>query len=458
MKLTLSDSMDFVSSASQNDLPQIAGSARDQLASAAQKRCRSIVHVPRRFVSEEWGGTETVVLQTCLQQQMAGEEPVIYTSMALSSRRSEVMQGVPVERFSYCYPFFGLTSDEKKALDKKGGNLLSLPLFNALLNVPNVRLYHAHTLKRVGAVVRTAARIRKKPFVVSLHGGVFDVPAAESASLIKPIEGKWEWGKPFGAIFGSRRVLEDADMVLCVGVTEFQKGRSLLSHDRIAHLPNGVDCARFATGNPVSFRSKLGIGEDAQIILNVSRIDEQKNQMLLLKAFAKAAKSLTDPHLVIIGPETKPDYAAALRLYTSECGLGERVHILAGLKNSDTTLVDAYHSCDVFVLPSAHEPFGIVVLEAWSAGKPVIATNVGGLGSLIEDGVTGLLIEPNAAEDLADKIVLLSQNKELSAKLAAAGKHEANTRYDWSKIALLQEEFYQRAETSAAQRYGRRKS
>jgi Glycosyltransferase Family 4 len=169
---------------------------------------KKIIHVPRRFVAEEWGGTETVILEISRQQQRDGWSPEIYTSMALAKLRNETIGGVPVKRFPYCYPFFGLSAADKAALDKKGGNLLSLSLFNALRREKNVRLFHAHALKRLGGEIRTAARWQKKPFVVSLHGGVFDVPTVELCTMLKPIENKTEWGKPFGALFGSRRVLD----------------------------------------------------------------------------------------------------------------------------------------------------------------------------------------------------------------------------------------------------------
>ena len=459
MKMSLSYDMQMVSRTGWLSPSALIGPEKDDRSYARKSAPPSrIVHVPRRFVSEEWGGTETVVLETCRQQQHAGSDPVIYTSMALSSRKEEMIQGVPVERFGYCYPFLGLSAEDKKALDKKGGNLLSLSLFAALLTAPDVRLFHAHTLKRVGGAVRTAARLRKKPLVVSLHGGIFDVPTAEFASLVKPIEGKWEWGKPFGALLGSRHVLNDADMILCVGANEFDKAKSQLSHDRIAHLPNGVDCAKFEQGNGRAFRVRFGLPHDAYVILNVSRIDEQKNQMMLLQAFAKFADARKDAHLVLIGPETMPAYATRLREFVASSGLNGRVHILPGMKNNDGALVDAYHGCDLFVLPSAHEPFGIVVLEAWSAGKPVIASDVGGLSKLVTADRTGLFVEPGAAEDLAAKILLLSGDNQLSGRLAQAGKQEALAKYDWSQIAVLQEQFYQQAEHNADRRYGRRSS
>jgi len=98
-----------------------------------RKGGNKIVHVPRRFVRSEWGGTETVILEISRRQKARGLEPVIMTSMALADRREEEIQGVPIRRFSYSYPFLGLSREEKAAMDKKGGNLLSLSLFLALL-------------------------------------------------------------------------------------------------------------------------------------------------------------------------------------------------------------------------------------------------------------------------------------------------------------------------------------
>jgi len=417
--------------------------------SAAKK----IIHVPRRFVAEEWGGTETVILEISRQQQRGGWQPEIYTSMALAKHSDEAIGGVPVKRFPYCYPFFGLSADDRAALDKKGGNLLSLSLFNALRREKNVRLFHAHALKRLGGEVRTAARWQKTPFVVSLHGGVFDVPTAELGTMLKPIENKTEWGKPFGALFGSRRVLDDADFVICVGQSEMDKAKKQLAHDRIAYLPNGVDCAKFATADGEAFRAKQGIPSGAFLVLNISRIDAQKNQMLALEAFTKLRGQQPNSHLIFIGPETQPDYAKKLRDYIAANDLVGRVKILPGMRNDNPELIEAFHACDVFVLPSMHEPFGIVVLEAWSSGKPVIASRVGGLQALVRDGETGFFIDPNAgdpAADLAAKLNRFATEPELKNKIGDTGRREAKSRYDWAQIGQQLETLYQRAEENCA--------
>jgi len=100
-----------------------------------------------------------------------------------------------------------------------------------------------------------------------------------------------------------------------------------------------------------------------------------------------------------------------------------------------------------------HEPFGIVVLEAWSAGKPVIVSRVGGLQALVRDGDTGFFIDPNAsnaAADLAAKLNRFATEPELKIKIGAAGQREAKSKYDWAQIGRQLETLYQRAEENCA--------
>jgi glycosyltransferase involved in cell wall biosynthesis len=330
-------------------------------------------------------------------------------------------------------------------MDKKGGNLLSLSLFKALLKENDVRLYHAHALKRLGGTVATAARLRRKPLVVSLHGGVFDVPAAELEAMAQPMKGHFEWGRIFGAVFRSRQLLHDADLVICVGQNEYDAAKRRLPHDRISYLPNGVDSTRFAQGDGARFRARHGLPQDAFVILNISRIDAQKNQLALLNAFAYRAAAETSAHLVLIGPETQPAYAQRLRDRILELGLQNRVRLLPGLRHDDPSLLDAYQACDVFALPSIHEPFGIVVLEAWSAHRPVIASAVGGLKTLIRHGENGLLFENEA--DLTLHLERLQTDRAMRQNLATAGREEARARYDWRCIHDQLERLYRAGRT-----------
>jgi glycosyltransferase involved in cell wall biosynthesis len=411
-----------------------------------------IIHVPRRFVVHEWGGTESVLANLVREQKAAGWAPEIYTSLALSDQRQEDFRGVPVRRFPYCYPFFGLSAAQRQAMDKKGGNLLSWSLLAGLARAPGVRLLHAHALKRVGGIVRTAARWRGCPYVVTLHGGVFDVPAAEFAQLVENQAGKVEWGRLAGALLGSRKVLEEADAVICVGCTEAEKARAALPHDRIYHLGNGVDFDRFAQGDGAAFRAAQGIPPEAEVILCVSRLDPQKDQLTLLEAFTSIAARCPRSWLVIAGPATAPDYVAELDRRIAASGVGSRIRRLGSLAPDSPELLGAFHAANLFALASRHEPFGIVVLEAWSAGLPVVVSAVGGLVDLVEPEQTGLRFAAGDAADCARALERMLTDSSLRQRCAAAGKKLARERYAWPQVAAQLEEIYQRAEAHAAQR------
>lgn len=411
-----------------------------------------IIHVPRRFVVHEWGGTESVLANLVREQQAAGWLPEIYTSLALSNQRREDFRGVPVHRFPYCYPFFGLSPAQRQAMDKKGGNLLSWSLLVGLARAPGVRLIHAHALKRVGGIVRTAARWRGCPYVVTLHGGVFDVPAAEFAQLVENQAGKVEWGRLAGALLGSRRVLDDADAVICVGRTEAEKARAALPHDRIYHVGNGVDYARFAQGDGPAFRSAHGIPVSAQVILCVSRLDPQKDQLILLAAFEQIAARCPQTWLVIAGPATAPDYVAELDRRIAASPVGDRVRRLGSLAPDSPELLGAFHAANLFALASRHEPFGIVVLEAWSAGLPVVVSAVGGLVDLVVPGSTGLTFAAGDATGCAGALERMLTDTELAGRCAEAGNKLARDRYAWPQVTAQTEEIYQRAEAHAAKR------
>ena len=415
-----------------------------------------ILHVPRRSVAEEWGGVETVVLELSRQQQQHGLHPEIVTSMALATSRRDQIEGVPVLRFPYFYPYFGLTESARMALDKKGGNLVSWSLLYYLFRAQGVRLFHAHALKRLGAEVRTAARWRKLPYLVTLHGGFFDVPQEELKQLTQAAGKGYEWGKAIGAVLGSRRLLEDADLVVCIGRSEYEKARVAISHDRIALLGNGVNPDRFATGNGARFRQAQGIGPDEFLIMSISRIDAQKNQAQLIEAFAEIHRKLPRTRLVLLGPVTQPAYADRLRERIQELGLAGAALLLPAISHQDPALSDAYHACDLFVLPSMHEPFGIVVLEAWSCHKPVVVSRIGGLCDLVREGENGLFFDPNAAggtHQLAACMETLALQSELGRRLGQLGHQEVLSRYAWTRVSEQMEQLYQRAEATAARRY-----
>lgn len=392
------------------------------------------IHIPRRFVQSHWGGTETVILQTCRELAARGHDTKIMTSMALSNTRHEEIEKIQVERFSYTYPYLGLSKEAKKQLDQKGGNLFSFSLMKALKSEPDVDLLHLHTAKRVGGIVRYIAAKRRIPYVVSVHGGLLDIPTEEEATFTQPTKGKLEWGKALGAWVGSRRVFDDAAAILCLGQEEFRLLKERYPRQRVVQFPNGVDTKRFATGDGNGFREKHAIPFDAKVILVMGRIDPQKNQLLAVNAFQKILDRNPKAHLLLIGHVTNDQYHAKVNALINEHKLVDHTTLIPGVSAATTDLQDAFHAADIFMLPSIHEPFGIVILEAWAAGLPVVASRVGGIPSFVEHEVDGMLVSSGSEDELSESVDRVLKQEEFATQLADHGKAKANREYSWATI------------------------
>jgi len=408
-----------------------------------------ILHVPRRFSLDEWGGTEAVITNLCEAQLAAGFRPEIHTSLALARKKTEHYRNIPIHRYAYCYPFLGLNVADRLQLDKKGGNLLSWPLYRALRCAKGVRLYHAHVTKRTGASVWKAARINQRPCVVTLHGNIFDVPQVEADDVVAPQEGKFEWGRIFGAYFGSRRMLDEVDAVLCVGFSEYEKAAQLLGQERVHFLPNGVHPERLICGpnEREDCRRQLVFGENAFIFGCISRLDPQKDQLSLIDAFSELAVADADLGLVLCGPQTNAAYVRQLEQRAAASPAAARIRILPAVEPETPAHRSLFAALDCFVLPSRHEPFGIVVLEAWSAGKPVIAAKVGGLARLLQHELTGLHFESGHAPALATAMARMRQDGSLRASTVRCAQAEVQRHYTWQGVARQLESIYQQVES-----------
>lgn len=401
-----------------------------------------IIHVPRRFTRRAWGGTETVVLELASRQRALGHEASVVTTTALDPTASEMVDGVPVERFPAFYPYLGLGAAERDQLDRKGGNLFSFALRRRLRRGPAFDLLHLHTGKRLGGIGRQAAMHRGVPYVITLHGGAFDVPAAEAATWTAPSRGTIEWGKALGWWVGARRVLEDAAAVICLAPAEAREVAARMPRARVEVIGNGVDATRFAAGSGARFRARHGLPAGVPLLAVIGRVDVQKGQLDAVRALSLLATHPA-PHLLLAGPVTREDYAAQVLEETRRLGLEGRVTLLPGLVPGSQDLVDAYHAADLVLVPSHHEPFGLVVLEAWAAGRPVVATRTGGIPSFVEDGRDALLTEPRAPEALAGAADRLLADHALRAALAHAGTAKATTGYSWDAVLARHLELYQ---------------
>lgn len=186
--------------------------------------------------------------------------------------------------------------------------------------------------------------------------------------------------------------------------------------ERIRVIPHGLekpDTPLPSTARE-DVRRELEIGEGELFLAFIGRLDENKGIYLLIEAFSRVAERSKQVVLVVAG--TGP-LAGELREQIDQKGLTSRVRLLGYREDVARLLTGA----DIFILPSRNESFGIVLLEAMIAGLPMIATRVGGIPDVVEDGVTGILTEPGDSEALASAVVDLADNERKRQSLGRAG-------------------------------------
>jgi glycosyltransferase involved in cell wall biosynthesis len=195
---------------------------------------------------------------------------------------------------------------------------------------------------------------------------------------------------------------------------------------------NGVDLREIRRVAPET--------RDRPYVLAIGRHVPQKGFDVLIDAYAGILAANRDaPDLVIAGDGPERE---RLEKLAADRGLGDRIGFPGRCDRPRTAAL--FRGCELFVLPSRHEPQGIVCLEAMAAGKPVVATRVGGVPEIVTDGECGLLVEPAQAAPLRDAITSLLVDEERRAAMGAASSARAE-QFDWSVIAAQYEDVYRSA-------------
>lgn len=189
-------------------------------------------------------------------------------------------------------------------------------------------------------------------------------------------------------------------------------------------IPNGIQVDDFADAKPFPHL------QDGKVnLLWVGRLEKRKGLKYLLSAYSKLKWDWPDLRLIIVGPG-KPD-ADSYRI------IGERAlnDVVFVGDVSDEDKARYYKSADIYCSPATgKESFGIVLLEAMAAGKPVVASNIEGYASVITHGHEGLLVPPKKDEQLANAIGALLKDPALRARLGANGR-ETVEEYRWERVA-----------------------
>jgi glycosyltransferase involved in cell wall biosynthesis len=203
-------------------------------------------------------------------------------------------------------------------------------------------------------------------------------------------------------------------------------------------IPFGVDVDEFRSPSAAS-RRELGLHDEGPVIGTVCRLVEPKKGLsVLLHSMAELALRLRKPpcQLLIVGDGPARGALEALR---DRLGLTRWV-VFTGTRRDVPRVL---HALDVFVLPSLYEGFGIAILEAMAAGKPVVATTVGGIPEFVVDGETGLLVEPGNAAALAKAIECLLRDPERAGGMGMRGRARVLDAFQVSTVVRQHEQAYE---------------
>ncbi len=203
-------------------------------------------------------------------------------------------------------------------------------------------------------------------------------------------------------------------------------------------IPNGVS-PTVRPGSIERVREELGLTPGDTLVVHVGNIRPGKGHDCLVEAAAIAVAK--DPSLVFIsiGSEKVSGDLARLRAAASARGLAERLRFLGPRPDA----LDFTVAADIYVNPSEVEGLPVAILEAMAVGRPVVATAVGGVPSVIETGNTGYLVESNDAEALANRIVELAADPMSRSKLGERGRAVVESRFALSDMVRSYEEIYQ---------------
>ncbi|MCS7208466.1 MAG: glycosyltransferase [Fimbriimonadales bacterium] len=202
-------------------------------------------------------------------------------------------------------------------------------------------------------------------------------------------------------------------------------------------IPNGIAMDEFAL--PAEARShwrrKEGIGEDTLVVAHVGRFTKQKNHEMLIHAFARLHLPPSACLLLVGEGELQPQTEQLVR----DLGLADKVRFL-GVRADIPELLNA---SDIFVLSSRWEGNPMSVMEAMAAGLPVVATAVGGVPELVDDGVSGLLVSSEDVAAFAHALQTLVDNPDLRAAMGSKARQVAQERFDARVMTHAYESLYE---------------
>jgi glycosyltransferase involved in cell wall biosynthesis len=319
---------------------------------------------------------------------------------------------------------------------------MSLDLLPRLLRERNVSIVHTHALGRIGGIGRLAARWHNVPLAVTIHGGVLDLPPQMKKDFNTPVTG-WEWGKIFGLILKSRRLLIDADAIITCNENEARLLREQYPGQRVVVQPHGVPLEVYEPDRREQALAAFPQIRGKQVLLSIGRVDPVKNQGWLVEQAPAIFQNHPRAMLVLAGACTDEHYGEMIRQRIKALGLEDRVLLTGGLPPNDPRLIGLMQEAEVLLLPSKSETFGLVILEAWATGTMVLSTRTSGAGTLVRDGQNGWLFDLDKPETFHEPLARALSKSDAARRMLRCGGDEVRTQYNLGALAERMKKLYE---------------
>ncbi|MFH0856534.1 MAG: glycosyltransferase family 4 protein [bacterium] len=380
-------------------------------------------------------GMSEAAYYTAKELSRKGNEVIVFTPQYdLSLKSIEEMDGFKIKRIKPVFKYGNAAFIPKLWKELDGFDIIHLhyPFFGAAEILWLKRIFNKTTL-----CPSLLKKGNKMKLVITYHMDVVGEGAIKKFFTVH-------------TQFIMPRILKSADVIIASSFDYFKNSNAgkLKLEKEIIELPFGADCDIYKVmEKDARLMAKYKLEDDDKIILTIGPLDSAhyfKGVEYLIKAF-KSVFDASDPgkkrnlKLMIIGDGNLGRYYENI---ASQLGITEQV-IFAGRVN-DEEKIKIINLSYVEVLASINqsEAFGIVLIEAMACAKPVIASNLPGVRSVVEEGVNGLLCEPKNIENLAGKIKYLLDNPHIARQMGASGLERVEKLYNWKCITGKLEKIY----------------
>lgn len=361
------------------------------------------------------GGMQSFAHQRCLR---AGDKPVVLAPWHPDCATFDVAQPFSILRWR---PFLG----NVPGLKRIGQLLQPLLLARQLLQQGGFDAVECWQPLPLGLTAWLLKRIYRLPVIIWSHGSdllrVQRIPGGRAVL-------RW--------------TLSQADWLIANSMaTQVQMERLGQDPARIRVIHPPVEYERFHPNvDPTPIRVRHAMG-DAPTILTVARLVEKKGIDMVLRALPSILYAVPEVRYLIVGDGPLRPQLQAL---AKELGVARHVLLVGAVEHNSSDLPRYYCACDVYVMPSRSLPghgevesFGISYLEAGACSKPVVAGRSGGVEEAVDDGVTGLLVDPLDIDEIANAIVKVLKDGNLARRLGENGRKRVANQPDWDLLKVL---------------------